>query len=141
MQNAGGRIWGLTGWVASVFYLAGCVEYLMMRLSYQPYLDLMTADQQAWLKGLPLLAGTLWAVSVWGGLLGGVLMVLRVEGGVISLAVAAAATVGLTAYTSLLVQPALSDIGGPEAVRLMIGIAIFAVLIWLVARLLKRWGW
>lgn len=141
MRNTGGKVWGLTGWIALVFYLAGCAEYLMMRFSFAPYLRLMTEDQQAWLLNLPPPAAGLWALSVWVGLLGGLLMVLRVEGGVIALAVAAVAAVLLVLHVSMLTDPTLVEIGGQVALRLMIVVAAVAVVLWLLARTLKRRGW
>jgi hypothetical protein len=141
MRNTGGKVWGLTGWIALVFYLAGSAEYLMMRFSFAPYLRLMTEDQQAWLLNLPAPAAGLWALSVWVGLLGGLLMVLRVEGGVIALAVAAVAAVLLVLHVSMLTDPTLVEIGGQVALRLMIVVAAVAVVLWLLARTLKRRGW
>lgn len=141
MQKAGGRLWGFFGWIALLFYLAGVAEYLMMRLEFAPYLRLMTPDQQAWLLDMPTLIGAVWAVSVWAGLLGGALMVMRVEGGVAALALAAASTVALTVYAQVWMVPNLTAIGGPEAAWILSAISGVTVVLWLVARLLKRLGW
>lgn len=141
MQNAGGRLWGFFGWIALLFYLAGVAEYLMMRFQFAPYLRLMTPDQQAWLLNMPMLIGAVWAVSVWAGLLGGALMLMRVEGGVAALALAALSTVALTLYAIFWMTPSLAQLGGPAAAWLLAAVAGLSVALWLIARALKRRGW
>lgn len=141
MQNAGGRLWGVFGWIAALFYLAGVAEYLMMRLQFAPYLRLMTPDQQAWILDMPVILGAGWALAVWAGFLGGVLMVMRIEGGVIALAVAALSTVALTIYAQVWMVPNLTEIGGSEATWVLAGISGVTVILWLTARALKRRGW
>ena len=141
MNNAGGRVWGFFGWIALLFYLAGVAEYLMMRLEFAPYLRLLTPDQQAWLLEMPALAGAGWALWVWAGFLGGIMMVARVEGGVIALALAALTAVAWTLYARFWMVPNLTEIGGPEATWVLAGLAGVSVLLWLIARALKRWGW
>lgn len=137
---SGGRLWGLFGWLALLFYLAGVAEYMMVRFSFAPYMLLLTLDQQAWLADLPLWADTLWAISVWAGLLGGVLMVSRTEGGVVALAFAALAMAALAVYLIAFAVPSMSDLGGPIADGLMIGAAIIAGALWLISHRLKRRG-
>lgn len=141
MNNAGGRVWGFFGWIALLFHLAGVAEYLMMRLEFAPYLRLLTPDQQAWLLDMPALAGAGWALWVWAGFLGGIMMVTRVEGGVIALALAALTAVAWTLYARFWMVPTLTEIGGPEATWVLAGLAGVSVLLWLIARALKRWGW
>lgn len=141
MRNAGGRLWGFLGWIAALFYLAGVAEYLMMRFQFAPYLRLMTPDQQAWLMEMPAVAGAGWALWVWAGFLGGILMVMRVEGGVIALALAALTAVAWTLFARLVMVPNLTEIGGPEATLVLTGAAGVSVLLWLIARTLKRRGW
>jgi hypothetical protein len=141
MQNTGGRLWGVFGWIALLFYLAGVAEYLMMRLQFAPYLRMMAPDQQAWLLDMPTLIGAAWALSVWAGFLGGVLMVMRIEGGVAALALAALSTVALTLYAIFWMTPSLAELGGAEAAWLLAAVAGLSVALWLIPRTLKRQGW
>jgi hypothetical protein len=60
---------------------------------------------------------------------------------VIALAVAAVAAVLLVLHVSMLTDPTLVEIGGQVALRLMIVVAAVAVVLWLLARTLKRRGW
>lgn len=133
-----GRLWGVIAVIAFLFYLLGAADYVLLRLAFEPYLRLISPDQHAWIVAQPLAAQILWAVAVWSGLLGAVMMLARVEGGVIALAVAAAATVAITAFLFWIARPPLSEVAGAPAARVMVWVAGLSVLIWLVARLVKR---
>lgn len=68
-------------WIVGVLALLwngfGCFDYLMTNLKNRTYLAQLTADQLAYMDNLPAWLTGVWAVGVWGGLAGSVLLLMR----------------------------------------------------------------
>ena len=68
-------------WIVGVLALLwngfGCYDYLMTNLKNQTYLSQFTADQLAYFDSLPAWLTGFWAVGVWGGLAGSILLLMR----------------------------------------------------------------
>lgn len=68
-------------WVVGVLSLLwncfGCYDYLMTNLKNQAYLSQFAADQLAYFDSLPGWLTGFWAVGVWGGLAGSILLLMR----------------------------------------------------------------
>jgi hypothetical protein len=68
-------------WIVGVLALLwngfGCYDYLMTNLKNQTYLSQFTADQLAYFESLPAWLTGFWAVGVWGGLAGSILLLMR----------------------------------------------------------------
>lgn len=75
------HLW-IVGGVATLWNAFGCYDYLMTRMRNTDYLASMmpTVDPNvmlAWVDAFPIWAQFGWALGVWGGLAGGVLLLLR----------------------------------------------------------------
>jgi hypothetical protein len=68
-------------WIVGVLALLwngfGCFDYLLTNLKNATYLRQFTADQLAYMDGLPGWLTAFWAIGVWGGLAGSILMLMR----------------------------------------------------------------
>jgi hypothetical protein len=68
-------------WIVGVLALLwngfGCYDYLMTNLKNQTYLSQFTTDQLAYFESLPAWLTGFWAVGVWGGLAGSILLLMR----------------------------------------------------------------
>jgi hypothetical protein len=68
-------------WIFGVLSLLwncfGCYDYLMTNLKNQAYLAQFTADQLAYFDSLPAWLTAFWALGVWGGLAGSILLLIR----------------------------------------------------------------
>ena len=68
-------------WVVGVLSLLwnafGCYDYLMTNLKNQTYLSKFTADQMAYMDSLPAWLTAFWAIGVWGGLVGAILLLAK----------------------------------------------------------------
>jgi hypothetical protein len=68
-------------WIVGVLSLLwncfGCYDYLMTNLKNQAYLAQFTADQLAYFDSLPAWLTAFWALGVWGGLAGSILLLIR----------------------------------------------------------------
>jgi len=68
-------------WIVGILALLwngfGCYDYLMTNLKNQTYLSQFTAEQLAYFESLPAWLTGFWAVGVWGGLAGSILLLMR----------------------------------------------------------------
>jgi hypothetical protein len=68
-------------WIVGVLALLwngfGCFDYLLTNLKNETYLRQFTADQLAYMDSLPAWLTAFWAIGVWGGLAGSILLLMR----------------------------------------------------------------
>ena len=75
------HLW-IVGILALLWNAIGCVDYLLTRMRNTDYLATMMPKVDpnamlAWIDGFPMWAQAGWAVGVWFGLLGAVLLLMR----------------------------------------------------------------
>jgi hypothetical protein len=70
------HLW-IVGILALLWNAFGCYDYLMTVTANQTYLGNMPADQIAYMNALPSWLTALWAIGVWGGLAGSILLLMR----------------------------------------------------------------
>ena len=70
------HLW-IVGILALLWNCFGCYDYLMTNLENEAYLAQFTSDQLAYFDSLPSWLTAFWALGVWGGLAGSVLLLLR----------------------------------------------------------------
>jgi len=68
-------------WVVGVLSLLwnffGCLDYTMTNLKNAAWLAKMSPDQLAYMNSLPGWLTAFWAIGVWGGLIGSILLLMR----------------------------------------------------------------
>lgn len=67
----------IIGVVGVLWNAYGCFDYLMTQMRSETYLASLAPEQVAMIMQMPLWANVAWAVGVWGGLLGCVVLLLR----------------------------------------------------------------
>ena len=70
------HVW-IVGILALCWNAFGCVDYTMTNLKNPAWLAKMTADQIAYMNSLPGWLTAFWAIGVWGGLIGAILLLMR----------------------------------------------------------------
>lgn len=72
------HLW-VVGVVALLWNALGCLDYTMTQIQGDAWLANMdpTELQMAWFHGMPAWYDAAWAIAVWGGLLGALLLLLR----------------------------------------------------------------
>jgi len=75
------HLW-IVGGLATLWNGFGCYEYLMTRTQGAAYIKSMMPDVEAgaymaYIDGFPLWASVGWALGVWGGLAGSILLLMR----------------------------------------------------------------
>ena len=68
-------------WIVGILALCwnafGCYQYLMVNLKNQAFMAQIPADQIAYMNSLPGWLTAFWAIGVWGGLVGAILLLMR----------------------------------------------------------------
>ena len=70
------HLW-IVGILALCFNGLGCIDYTLTNLKNPAWLAKMPPDQIAYMATLPAWLTAFWAIGVWGGLAGAILLVLR----------------------------------------------------------------
>lgn len=73
------RPWHLwvVGIIATLWSAMGAMDYLMTQTRNEAYMSQFTPEQLEFFYGFPAWLTAFWAIAVWGGVLGGVLLLLR----------------------------------------------------------------
>ena len=70
------HLW-IVGIVALLWNLMGAVDYVMTQTKNEAYMGQFTPEQLDFFYGFPAWLVAFWAIAVWGGVLGAVLLLLR----------------------------------------------------------------
>ena len=70
------HLW-IVGFLAQLWKAFGCYDYLMTETENAAYLANYTAEQLAYFEALPAWLVAPWALGVWGGLIGSILLLMR----------------------------------------------------------------
>ena len=70
------HLW-IVGIVALLWNLLGAMDYVMTEMRYEAYMSQFTPEQLEFFYGFPAWLVALWAIAVWGGVLGAVLLLMR----------------------------------------------------------------
>lgn len=70
------HLW-VVGVIALLWNAYGGYDYVMTQTKNAAYLAQFTAEQRAYFSSFPLWMEAVWAIGVWGGVLGAVLLLLR----------------------------------------------------------------
>ena len=75
-QRTPWHLW-VIGIVALLWNLVGAYDYLMTQTENAAYMGRFTAEQLEYWYGFPTWVVASWAIAVWGGVLGAVLLLLK----------------------------------------------------------------
>jgi hypothetical protein len=70
------HLW-IVGIVSLLWNAFGCYQYLMVNLKNPAFMAQIPADQVAYMDGLPAWLTAFWAIGVWGGIAGSILLLIR----------------------------------------------------------------
>lgn len=108
----------------------GCIDYLMTETANRTYLARMPADQIAYMHALPAWLTGAWAIGVWGGLAGSILLLMRSRHSVVLFALSfVGAVIGL-GYQVFLTDMPLSMRAGLMGMMPWVIVIITVSLLW-----------
>ena len=127
--RAPAHLW-IVGVLALLFNGFGCLDYTMTNLKNAAWLAKMSPDQLAYMASLPAWLTAFWAIGVWGGLAGAILLLIRNRYAVWALGLSCiGAVVGLGYQLTIATMPASMKQGGMAFMPWLI-ILITIFLLW-----------
>ena len=126
--------------LAILWHGAGALDYLLTQLDYGPYTSQVPPEWLDYFGALPGWVTGAWAVGVWGGLLGAILLLMREHWAPLVLAVAFFAVTAATVWLTYVATPPMQVAVGPEFSAVMYLAVLGALLLWLYARWMRRRG-
>ena len=98
------HLW-IVGVLALVWNGFGCFDYLMTQTRNADYLAHFTDPQRVYFESFPLWMEAMWAIGVWGGLLGALLLLLRSRWAVLAFGLSLLGLAASTVYQYILTAP------------------------------------
>lgn len=127
-------------WVVGILGLlwnaVGAFDYLMTQTENEAYMGRFTPEQLEYFYGLPAWVVAFWALAVWGGVLGALLLLWRKRLAVSVLLVSFGSMV-VTSIHNFLLSEGL-EVMGTTGVVFSAVIFVFALGLWLYARSMAR---
>jgi hypothetical protein len=135
--RAPAHLW-IVGVLALLWNAFGCFDYLMTVTANQTYLVKMPADTVAYMNALPKWLTAMWAIGVWGGLAGALLLLARSRYSVLAFTLSLIGAVIGMGYQMLMTQRPASMTAGAMAIMPWVIIIICAFLLWYARSAEKR---
>ena len=127
------HLW-IVGILAAVWNAFGALDYTMTQTRNEAWMTQMDEAQRAWIEAAPAWADATWALGVWGGLIGSLLLLARSRYAVTAFIVSLAGLAANTIYQAMTPMP-----GGHMDTSAQIGlhVAIWGIAIGLLLYALR----
>lgn len=132
------HLW-LVGALALIWNGIGALDYVMTETRNTSYMSSFTPEQLAYFYGFPMWVIATWALSVWGGVLGAVGLLLRKRWAVPVFGVSLV-TMVLTTFHNFVLTNGFAIMGGAGGLVFSAVIFVIAVALLVYARSLARAG-
>ena len=123
------HLW-IIGVLALLWSAGGCFDYWMTETANQTYLGKMPADTVAYINSLPKWLTAFWALGVWGGLAGSILLLMRNRYAVWAYGLSLIGAIVGLGYQMFMTQQPASMKTGAMAVMPWVIIVLCAFLFW-----------
>ena len=127
------HLW-IVGVLATVWNAFGAFDYVMTQTRNADYLANFTDPQRVYFESFPVWMEATWALGVWGGLMGSLLLLVRSRFAATAFAVSLAGLAVSTLYQYVLSTPPEAMTGGT---MLVMNLVIWAVAIGLLVYAVK----
>lgn len=131
------HLW-IVGILSLIWNCFGAYDYLMTNLKNEAYLAHFGADQLAYLNGLPAWLTAFWALGVWGGVAGSLLLLIRSRYAVWAFAVSLLGAIIAMGYERFMTQMPASMSAGMMSIMPWVVLVVAALLLWYGWNLEKR---
>lgn len=132
------HLW-IIGVVALFWNAVGALDYVMTKTKNEAYMAQFTAEQLEFFYGIPPYIVATWAIAVWGGVLGAILLLMRKRLAVLVFLVSFIA-MAITAFHNFVIDNGLEAMGEPFALFFSGLIFVIALLLYLYSRKLMLRG-
>lgn len=133
------HLW-IVGIVSLLWNAGGAYDYFMSKTQNAAYMEMLNAEQLAFLEGVPVWFSAAWAIGVWFSVIGSLLLLMRSRFAIGAFALSLLGLVVSSIYTYGLAEQRTFEAGGMAAVIFSIIIPVVLVLLLLYARAMTRRG-
>ena len=130
------HLW-VIGIVALVWSAMGAMDYVMTQTRNEAYMSGFTPEQLTFFYGIPAWAVATWAISVWGGVLGALLLLIRRRYAVWVFLASLIAMV-ITAFQNYVLSNGIEVIGDAFILGFTAVIFLAALALFLYARTMQK---
>mgnify|MGYP001796181486 CR=1 FL=1 len=124
--------------VAVSWLLVSGLDYVMTQLRVEGYLALFTADQVAYFTALPQWGNAAWAIGVWLGLLGAILLLYGQKTAPVPLALSFVGMALASLWFTALSTPLMVAVSGALGLVVIWGATLVSLLFWIYARAQRK---
>ncbi len=128
-SRAPAHLW-IVGLLATLWNAFGCYDYYMTQTANQTYVSKFPPEMITYMNGLPAWVTGTWALGVWGGLAGSVLLLMRSRYSVWAFALSLIGAVVGLGYQMFMTEMPASIKTGMMGIMPWVIIAIAAFLAW-----------
>lgn len=132
------HLW-VVGIIAFLWSAMGAMDFVMTQTQNTEYMKQFTSEQLDFFYGFPLWVNIAWAVAVWGGVIGAILLLLKSRHAVIVFTASFAAML-ITMFHNYVLSNGLEVVGDGFALAFTAVIVIAALLFMLYSRRLAKQG-
>ncbi len=126
--------------LALLWHAGGSLDYVLTQFNYEPYVSRVPPEWLLFFEAMPAWVTGAWAIGVWGGVLGALLLLMREHWAPLVLAVSFFAVLAATVWLTIFSDPPLQVAVGMEFTWVMILATVVSLLLWLYARWMRRLG-
>jgi hypothetical protein len=132
------HLW-VIGIIALLWNAIGAMDYIMTETKNQSYMSGFTPEQLAFFYGLPAWVVSAWAIGVWGGVLGSLLLLFRRS---LAVWVFLLSLIGIvvTAFHNYVLSNGMNVMGGAFALVFTAVIFLIGLGLYLYARAMNKRG-
>jgi hypothetical protein len=117
------HLW-VIGIVGTLWSAMGAMDYVMTKLRVEDYMAAFTPEQLEFFYGFPIWVNAAWAIAVWGGVIGCLLLLLR-KSFAVGVLLASFVAMAITAFHNFVLSNGMEVVG--DTFSLVFSAAIFLV--------------
>jgi len=130
------HLW-VVGVVALLWNAMGALDYFMTQTRNEDYMAQFTPEQLEFFYGLPAWVDAFWAIAVWGGVVGAILLLVR-RSQAVSVFLASLISLTITTFQNYVLSNGLEVMGDPFIIAFTAVIFVAAVALYFYARAMRR---
>lgn len=138
-QEATPRHLWVVGVLALLWSAVGAMDYVMTQTRNEAYMSAFSPEQLEFFYGLPTWTVAAWAIAVWGGVLGAILLLMRRRYAV-GVFIASLLAMFATSFQNFVLSNGLEVMGDPFALTFSAIIVVVSVALVFYARAMYRKG-
>ena len=132
------HLW-VVGIVGTLWSAMGAMDYVMTKLQVESYMAAFTPEQLEFFYGFPIWVNAAWAIAVWGGVIGCIILLLR-KSVAVGVLLASLIAMVITSFHNFVLSNGLEVIGDTFSLVFSAIIFVVSVGLYLYARAMRAKG-